>query len=197
MKNKRTFSIIALVALLSISFATLKDQYILDKGHTYIGFDVERFMVGEVTGRFNEFSGTINMEGDDISTLNMEIKIATSSLDTNNEVRDGHLKGENWLDTESYPEIIFKSKEVLKKDNENYIIKGDMTIHGVTNEIEFPVEILGPFKDPTQKLTIGIKADFEIDRFDYGIQFNRKMDNGVLFIDNKVKIKIRALAQKA
>lgn len=180
------------------SFSLPADTYVLDPGHTFIGFDVERFLVGEVSGRFNEFTADISMEGDDYSSLSANVTIKVNSLDSNNETRDGHLKGAAWLDAETYPEIKFVSSEVVKDDVENtYTMKGALTIRGQTRAVNFPVKILGPFKDPTQSTTIGIRADFVIDRFDYGISFNKKMDNGGFFIGNEVKIKIRALAIKS
>lgn len=175
---------------------TTTDPYVLDVGHTHIGFDVERFLVGEVSGRFNDFSSVISMNGYDLTSLKLQAVIKVNSLDSNNDIRDGHLKGQLWLDAETYPDILFSSTSVHKTEKGGYRMSGKFTIKGITNTVEFPIEILGPFKDPTQKTTIGIKADFIIDRFDYGIKFNKKMDNGSFFIGNEVKIKIRALAYK-
>ncbi len=193
--KKRTvlFTLICCLTL-CLGFKSKPDTYTLDVGHTYIGFDVERFLVGEVSGRFNDFSAQISMEDQDPTTLQLNATIQVGSLDSNNAIRDGHLKGENWLDAAAYPEITFASSEVIKNEQGGYNISGDFTIHGVTKKVTFPMEVLGPFKDPTQKIALGIKADFTIDRFDYGIAFNRKMDNGSFFIGNEVKIKIRALA---
>ena len=181
---------------MNLGFSQDTDTYNLDTGHTYIGFDVERFMVGEVSGRFNDFSGEISLQGNDLTTLRIQTTINANSLDSNNDTRDGHLKGAIWLDTKKYPEITFKSTGVKKENESNYIISGELTIRGITNVVEIPTEILGPFKDPTNMLTLGLKGDIVINRFDYGISFNKLMDNGSLFIDNMVKIKIRALAIK-
>jgi len=194
MKTKISLWIVCILSSINLSFISNTDPYVIDLGHTYIGFDVERFWVGEVSGRFNEFSGDVTINGDDLSSLQANITISVSSLDTNHPTRDGHLTGEIWLDAAKYPEIKFVSKEVVK-DNNQYVMKGDLTIRDITKAIEFPVTLAGPYKDPTQKTTIGIKADLEIDRFDYGISFNRKLDNGELFIGNIVKLKIRALAE--
>ncbi len=196
MKIKYFAIILLCISAIHLSFNSNSDSYILDPGHTHIGFDVERFMVGEVSGRFNEFAGDISMVGDNPETLKVNITIKTNSLDTNNGTRDGHLKGQMWLDTANHPEITFVSNAIKKTNEGNHIMTGDLTIRGITNTIQFPVEILGPFTDPTKKLAIGIKADLVIDRFDYGITFNKKMDNGSFFIGNEVKIKIRALAYK-
>jgi len=196
MKKKATLNFF-LLAVIGFGFTKItKDTYTLDTGHTYIGFDVERFLVGEVTGRFNDFSAEISMENDDPTTLNLKATIKVASLDSNNKTRDGHLKGKMWLDEASHPEIHFLSKSVEKDSKGHYLMKGDFTIKGITNEVSFPVTISDPFVDPTKKTAIGIKADFSINRFDYGIRFNRKMDNGSFFIGDEVKIKIRALAYK-
>ncbi|MDC8003390.1 YceI family protein [Aureisphaera galaxeae] len=195
-RTKLQLLLLLFVALASFSFYEITtDKYALDPGHTHIGFDVERFMVGEVSGRFNEATATIEMDGDDYTSLKVKAVIQVNSLDSNNETRDGHLKGAFWLDAATYPEIIFESTGVSKVSN-GYEMSGNFTLHGVTKEITFPVEVSGPFKDPTQSETIGIKADFTIDRFDYGIAMNKKMKNGALFIGKDVKIKIRVLALK-
>ncbi|MBQ4819385.1 YceI family protein [Aquimarina sp. MMG016] len=194
MKAKFIIPLILCITFIFSGFNNNPTKYTLDKGHTYIGFDVERFMVGEVSGRFNEFSGNISIEGEDFTTLQVQVSINTKSLDTNNETRDGHLKGEMWLNTEAHPEIKFSSTSVIKNVDNSYVMKGNLTICGITKSIEFPIQLMGPLKDPTKVTSIGIKADLVINRFDYGIQFNRKMDNGSFFIGNEVKIKIRALA---
>lgn len=193
--NLKRLTVLAL-ALVSFSFINIRSNYTLDVGHTHVGFEVERFLVGEVEGRFNDFNATISMDGEDYTTLSMNAIIKVNSLDSNNKTRDGHLKGEMWLDEEQHPEIVFNSTSVKKESNKKYSMKGNMTIKGVTKEINFPIEILGPFKDPTQKVALGIKADFTLNRFDYGIKFNKKMDNGSFFIGDIVKIKLRALAYK-
>lgn len=194
---KKTVLYTALFFLIICSaFQTVpKDHYVLDPGHTYFGFDVERFMVGEVSGRFNKCRANIEMRGDDFTSLSVKATIEVSSLDSNNKTRDGHLKGAFWLDAAKHPSIVFISKKVEKLDNQ-YFMTGDFTIKGITKEIQFPIDIQGPFVDPTQNKTLGIKADFSINRFDYNISFNKKMDNGSLFIGDQVKIKIRALAIK-
>ncbi|MEL7247712.1 MAG: YceI family protein [Bacteroidota bacterium] len=105
-----------------------------------------------------------------------------------------HLKGQLWLDAETHPTIHFKSTKVTQTEEGQYLIESDFTIKGITNKVSFPIDVQGPFKDPTQNITLGLKAEFTIDRFDYGLQFNKTMDNGELFIGREVKIKIRALA---
>lgn len=150
-------------------------------------------MVGEVSGRFNEFKGEIHYNPDDLSSFKADVTIQTKTIDTGMEVRDGHLRGKIWLDVETYPEIRFASKKLEQKEDQ-LMLTADLTIHGVTKEVVFPIEILGPFKDPTQTTSLGLKGGLTINRQDYGIAFSRLMDNGKLFIGNEVRIDIQALA---
>lgn len=180
-------------ALLIGGFSTLaQDSFQLDKGHTLVEFNVARFMVGEVTGKFRDFDGTVTLNSkQDLESAN--ITIVTKSLDTDHEVRDGHLRSQIWLDTETHEQITFVSDRVWKKGDVQYI-SGKLTIRGIENDVEFPYEMQGPFKDPTGMMTVGLKGDLTINRQDYGIKFSKLMDNGELFIGNEVNIRIRALA---
>lgn len=188
--------LIGITAFLSTnSFSQTKNNFQLDVGHTHIGFDVERFMVGEVSGRFNEFEAFISMKDNDFTTLQLTATIKVASIDSNNKVRDGHLKAPIWLDEKNHPEIKFVSTSVEKKDD-TYIMKGDFTIKGTTKKVEFPIVFKGPFTDPTGSNTMGIQVDFVINRFDYGINLSKKLKDGSYFIGEDVKIKIRALAIK-
>lgn len=190
-KNRTRLAI--LVGMICCCTTLVSQDYALNQGHTYVGFSVERFLVGEVVGHFNTFDASVSMQGEDFSSLKLSATINVNSLDSNNDTRDGHLKGAMWLDAQNHPEITFVTKKVSKVDD-GYLMQGDFTIKGVTKTVEFPVKLLGPFKDPTQKTALGVQADFTINRFDYGISFNKKMDNGGFFIGDTVDIKIRALA---
>ncbi len=181
-----------LMALTITTQINAQSTYKLDVGHTLIEFNVERFMVGEVTGKFKSYDGKVVLSDDEVIS-SATLKIETNSLDTDHEVRDGHLKSAIWLDVENSPEITFESSRVWKDGDQDYI-EGQLTIRGTTQTVQFPFEMKGPFKDPTGAMTIGISGDLIIDRQDYGIVFSKLMDNGELFIGNQVRIRIRALA---
>lgn len=189
---KLAFLIVGIFAFLGTTNPEIQN-YRLDPTHTFINFKVERFMVGEVTGRFNDFAGEVHYDPEDLSSFSLNVTIQTKSIDTGLELRDGHLKGEMWLDTERFPEIHFVSQS-LDRRSDQLFLTADLTIHGMTNQVEFPIEVLGPFKDPTQTTAIGLKGALTLNRQDYGINFSKLMDNGELFIGNQVKIDIQALA---
>jgi len=189
----RKFKLTLATILCGISLVSFgQTDFKLDPVHTLIQFNVERFMVGEVTGAFTEYEGSVKLD-DSNSLAVAQVTIKANSLDTNNETRDGHLTGPRWLNAAEYSEISFKSTEIYKRDGKN-MIKGNLTIKGVTQEVNFSYEMKGPFKDPTGVVTLGLTGDLTINRQDYGINFSKVMDNGEMFIGNDVIIKIRALA---
>ncbi len=189
---KNILKSVLLLFLLTAATKTTSTTYKLDTAHTFIQFSCERFMVGEVTGKFKDFDGSITYDPGNPESMNIDVTIQTRSLDTDHETRDSHLRGETWLHVEKYPLIKFKSKKI-EKEGDQLKVTGDLTIHGVTNEVEFPFTLKGPFEDPTGNLTVGLAGELTINRQDYGINFSRIMDNGEFFIGNNVKIDIQAL----
>ena len=177
---------------LLVGYLAVSQDFKIDPGHTLIEFNVERFMVGEVTGKFKKHEGLVSL-GQNGVLQSASITIETNSLDTDHEVRDGHLKSPVWLDAANHPSIEFKST-AIRNSGDQLVVEGELTIRGQTNRVSFPFEMKGPFKDPTGMNTIGLTGDLVIDRQDYGIRFSKMMDNGELFIGNEVRIRIRALA---
>jgi len=187
---------LVLTLLLISSCSILKSQsFNLDPVHTSVTFSVNRFAAVDVKGRFHTVSGFVNYNADSGTMSDANITIDVSSLDSYNEIRDGHLKGEIWLDAEKYPDITFITTSI-KSSNNGFVATGDLTIHGVTNEIDLPFQMSGPDIDPTKQNCIGISAELVINRQDYGISFSRLMDNGKMFIGNEVTISIDALMQQ-
>jgi polyisoprenoid-binding protein YceI len=187
MKNLIALLLVFLTAI-SVSYGQTFEFY---KGHTFVGFSVNRFATVDVQGRFNDFSGTVAYDKKTKLITEANFSIDVKSIDTGHEVRDGHLLGE-WLNAEMYAEITFVSSKIIQTDK-GYKATGNLTIHGVTKEISFPFSMNGPMVDPTKNNAIGISASLIIDRQDFGISFSRLLDNGELFIGNNVEIDINAL----
>ncbi len=192
MKNKIFF-----LAFLLLSASLMYSQeFTIDKGHTFVNFSVNRFGAVDVHARFNEYSGTIQFDEAQHMITSAEFTIEVESIDSGHEIRDGHLKGEIWLNASKYPKIIFKSSSI-KSTEEGFLATGLLSIKGVTKTISLPFQMTGPAIDPTKQNTIGISASININRQDYGINFSKLMDNGKLFIGNDVRIHISALAQQS
>ena len=194
--NKKLYAIslaVLSLGLLSFSPALITEVYNIDAGHTSVTAKVKRFSVVDVVGRFTDVSGTVDYDGESIESLKTNVVIKTASWTANNKDGENAVKSPAFLDVAKYPEITFSSTKFYQKDGMNYAA-GDLTIHGTTNSVEFPFKLIGPFKDPTGLTTIGIYAQLEINRQDYGIKFDRKMGNGEMLIGNEVAIELNVLA---
>jgi polyisoprenoid-binding protein YceI len=184
---RRTITIFGLVCLLGAGLALGAEAYTLDASHSHVGFSVRHFGVSNVRGEFKEFSGTLMVDEEDLTGSSIEFRIKTDSIDTDHEQRDEHLRSDDFLASEEFPEIVFKSKKIEKRGDEHVAI-GDLTIRDKTHEIELPFEIAGPLKDPLNNMRLGAEGAVTVDRQDYGVNWSRTMDNGGLFVGNDVKI---------
>jgi polyisoprenoid-binding protein YceI len=163
--------------------------YLFDTNHTTLGFAVPIMALGEVTGKFTDFTGRVVVPAEnDLTKATVEVTIKTSSIDTGNEDRDKHLRNTDFFDAENYPEITFKSKKITKLGG-SYSLTGDFTMRGVTKEIVIPVQITGHGK------SIGARASFPLNRKDYGISYSRIMDDGSAFVSDQVMIELRLLTR--
>lgn len=185
-----------ITTLITIFLATLvkAQTYKIDSGHSSVQIQVERFGVVDVVGRFKDVQGDIQYNAEDIGKTSASAVITVESYDANNEGGENAVKSAAFLDAASYPEISFKGISATVKDGKNYL-KGNLTIHGVSNEIELPFSIKGPMLDlPTQKQSIAFQAWITINRQDYGVSFDRQLPNGTKIVGNDVKITLNILA---
>jgi len=167
---------------------TAPETWTVDKGHSSATFKV-RHMMANVTGQFREFDGTINIDRANPAKSSVEFTINAASIDTGNANRDEHLRSADFFDTAKYPAITFKSTSVAAKSANEFAVTGDLTMHGVTKRVTLPVAFLG-----FGKTARGEKAGFEIEtvvnRKDYGIVWNKTLDEGGLLLGEDVKVTI-------
>ncbi|HWP46039.1 MAG TPA: YceI family protein [Candidatus Limnocylindrales bacterium] len=182
------FTFLGILGSLTMAFGA--DKYEFDKAHTYIGFTAKHFVITNVKGNFTDFSGTILYDPQDITRSSVTAVIKTASINTNNEKRDADLRSGRFLEVEKYPEIIFKSKKI-EKQNSHYLVTGDLTIKDVTKTVSFPFTLAGPVKDPMGNNRIGIEAGpLTINRQDYHVSFNDKLDGGGLVVSDEIVINL-------
>lgn len=188
----RRFAYLAVALLLALpSLAgAAATTYNVDPVHSTVGFKVRHF-VTNVPGEFNDFAGTIVYDPENPAASQVEFTVQASSIDTGNDRRDGHLKSEDFLAAEQYPTLTFKSKKV-SGSGEDLQVTGDLTIRGVTKEVTVPVEILG-----TMGPKAGFATEFEIDRTDYGVEWNRAAEGGGTILSDEMTIRIDVEADKA
>ena len=171
------------------------DVYQVDSQHTTVGFSIRHMVINNVKGSFKDFTGTIEYDGKDPLTIKASGTIKVASIDTGIHGRDEHLRGPDFLDATQYPDIAFQSERVEKKGN-GYALIGKFTMHGVTKEVTLPFTLSGPIVDPLGNTRIGIETGATLNRQDYGINWNKTLDNGGLLVGNEVKAEINAEAVK-
>jgi len=194
MMIRRWACALALVALSLAPAAHAQDAYTIDPVHSSLAFKARHMMVSDVKGFFDTFSGSIKLDAAKIENSSVEVTIDATSVSTKNAKRDGHLKSADFFDVEKYPTITFKSKKVAKKGDQ-WVATGDLTMHGVTKEIELPFTLTGPVSAGDASL-VGITASAELNRQDFGISWNKTLDSGGVVVGDKIKIEIEVEAKK-
>lgn len=173
-------------------------QYDIDNVHSFVNFKIRHLNIGYVTGRFNNFKGTINFDMNKLQSSSVSANITSGSIDSTITDRDSDLKSPTFLDTAKYPEITFVSKKIIKLNNNKFKIIGDLKIKNVTKEIKLDAKYLGNAIDQFNNDKIAFRASTRINRFDYGVSFDGKLKNGYPMIGKTVYITlfIEAIKQK-
>ncbi len=169
----------------------MPDKFRFDAGHSNIGFSVRHMMVTNVRGRFTEYDGEIEVEGDDPTTARASVVIKTATVDTNNEQRDAHLRSADFFESDRYPEMTFVSRKV-EKEGDAYRVLGDLTIRGITNPVELTVAVEEKFVDPWGNERIGLTATGTINRTEWGLNWNQALEAGRMVVAEKVTLVIEA-----
>lgn len=176
---------------------TLTGTYNVDPSHTRIGFVARHAMVTKVRGTFNEFEGSGYFDEADPTKSNLKLVIQANSIDTRNEDRDNHIRSNDFLDLESYPEITFVSTAVEKVDDENYNVTGDLTVRGVTKSLTIPFELSGPVVDPWGNSRIGLEGSVVVNRKDWGVNWNTLLEAGGVLVSEKVTLEFEVAAVRS
>jgi len=187
--------VVALVALTTQS-ASAADSYAIDITHSSIEFSVKHMMISNVKGTFDTFTGSIMLDPKNIENSSVDISIDVSSVDTRDEKRDNHLRSADFFDSENHPAITFKSDKVTKK-GDGYVASGTLVLHGVSKKVDIPFVLNGPIQNPWGQTVIGIELEYKMNRKDYGLEWNKAMDNGGVVVGDEVKIEINLEATKS
>jgi polyisoprenoid-binding protein YceI len=160
----------AVLAVALFSFKAIESStWSVDKGHSKLGFSVTHLMVSDIEGSFKMTSATITSSKEDFSDAVAELTADASSVNTENEQRDTHLKSADFFDAAKYPSITFKSTSFKKISATKYKVKGDLTMHGVTKPVELDA-LIRMGKNPMMKKTIaGVKLTGTIKRMEFGV----------------------------
>jgi polyisoprenoid-binding protein YceI len=194
--TKTSTTLMVALVIATAQFAFAADSYKLDMAHSSIEFSVKHMMVSNVKGSFDKFDGTISFDPDNIANSSVQFSIDVASVNTKNEKRDEHLRSADFFDAANHPEITFTSEKISKK-GDGYVATGTLVIHGVSKKVDLPFVLNGPVQSPWGQTVMGVEVNYQLNRKDYGLVWNKTMDNGGLVVGDDVKIEINLEASKS
>ncbi|MEW2305995.1 YceI family protein [Streptomyces sp. NPDC006655] len=168
--------------------AALTGDYTIDPAHSTLGFVARHAMVTNVKGSFQEFEGTLHLDGEDPSKSTASLDIQMASITTGSPDRDGHLKSADFFKTDEFPTMTFRSTKAEALGDEDYRITGDLTILGVTKPVTIDLEFNGAAKDPFGNERVGFEGKAEIKRSDWGVTWNAALETGGVLVSDKIKL---------
>lgn len=191
MRTRLIVPLLAIALLATIGFtpepASRANSWSVDHAHSKIGFKVRHLGISNVRGDFRDYDVSISMTDGDVSTLSASATIQTTSVFTNNDRRDNHLRSPDFFSAEAFPAMTFQSKEVRAVDGNTFELVGDLTIRDVTTEVVLDAEFLGTATMGDQERA-GFEASTEINRMDYGLAWNRLTEAGGFVVGHNVEI---------
>lgn len=165
-----------------------KTKWVLDPAHSELVFRVRHMMISNVKGEFQKFNVSIESDGSDFKDARISVVIDTNSISTNNSDRDAHLKSADFFDTENHQEITFESTKLNKLDDDNYQLKGLLTIKGTSKEVVLDVDFGGFAKDPYGNEKAGFSISGKFNRKDWGLNWNATLEAGGLMVSDEVRL---------
>ena len=164
-------------------------NWVLDPSHSEVEFKVKHMMISNVSGKFTKFDATVETEGEDFMTAKVNFAADIDSINTGNEGRDGHLKGPDFFDAGTYPQLKFVATKYENVDNDgSYEVWGDLTIHGTTKNVKLDAEFGGVIKDPWGNTRAGITVNGKINRKDFGLNWHAVTEAGGLVVSDEVRL---------
>jgi polyisoprenoid-binding protein YceI len=160
----------------------------LDTGHTYIGFTGRHLMVATVRGEFEQFSGTVEFDEQDITRSKADIRIEAASVTTRNAQRDEHFRSPEFFDVEHFPYINFKSKRVIMQDTNHGQLVGDLTIRDIKREVVLEGEFSGVSQTPWNTYSAGFSLRGKVNRKDWGLNWNMLLAGGGLAASDEITL---------
>ena len=183
--------IILSAAMMSWAANADKNVWKLDGGHSAMRFSVKHMGIANFNGSFDRFDLTVKTDGEDFSTMEIDLNADIASINTSNKMRDEHLQSEDFFNAAKYPKLSFKSKSVKKKGKNTYLVTGDFTMHGVTKTVVLTVvhNATIKVKDDSKEIPLaGFKVSGAVKRSDFGVapDFKDIADDVVLDADLEI-----------
>jgi polyisoprenoid-binding protein YceI len=147
-------------------------------------------MISNVRGRFEDFTGTVDFDENDLSTLKIAVDVETKSVNTRDAQRDAHLRSADFFDSDNYPTMSFRSTRVEAEGKEKARVYGDLTIRGITHPVVLEAELNGIAKSPWGSTSAGFSAHTKVNRKEWGLEWNMALETGGILVGDDVKIEI-------
>ena len=180
------------MGLLISTTVNAQTKWSLDNAHTGVKFTVTHLVISEVEGSFKSFSGSMTASKPDFTDAQIDFSVDIASINTDNEMRDKHLKSDDFFNAEKFPKMTFKSISMKKINDKKYELTGNLTIRDVTKKVKFDVNYGGTAKDPYGNIKSGFKATTVINRLEYGLKWNTLTEAGGAMVGSDVTIVINA-----
>jgi polyisoprenoid-binding protein YceI len=189
--KKNSLILLATILLLTTTHRALAQAtWQVDNAHSSITFSVTHLLISEVEGRFTSFGGSIKSSQPDFTDASIDFKVDVASINTDNDMRDNHLKSNDFFNVQTYPQMTFKSQSLVLKKDGTYTATGHLTIRDVTKQVSFDVTLGGVKKDPYGNTKAGFKAHTTINRQDFNLKWSGKTEAGEMVVSDKVDIKL-------
>jgi polyisoprenoid-binding protein YceI len=171
----------------------------IDSAHSGIHFSVRHLVIAKVRGQFGRWSGALSVPEGDFSRATVDIVIDATSIDTGVADRDTHLQSADFFDTETFPEITFRGRQIEPTADDRFVVTGDLTMRGTTREVALDVESAGQTRDPWGNLRAVFSARTAVDRKQFGLTWNQALETGGVMVGDKIEIEIEieAVRQEA
>ncbi len=163
-------------------------KWVIDPTHSELLFKVKHLMITNVKGEFRNFTGEITTKGEDFTNAKVVASVDSSSVFTNNDDRDTHLKSGDFFNVEEFDKITFEGTSFEKKSDDEYTLKGNLTIIGNTKEVSLAVDFGGIATDPWGNKKAGFSITGKINRKDWGLNWNAALEAGGVLVSDEVKI---------
>jgi polyisoprenoid-binding protein YceI len=169
-KQKTMKKVTILLTGLILSASAFAQTWSIDKAHSRIGFGITHLTINEIDGDFKSFDGKISSSKPDFSDATIEFSAEMSSINTDIEARDKHLKSADFFDADKNPKLTFKSTSFKKEKGNEYKVAGDLTMHGVTKPVTLTATLVGKATNPMSKKEMaGFRITGNINRMDFGV----------------------------
>lgn len=163
-------------------------KWTLDPSHSELGFKIRHLMITNVSGAFASFRAEAATEGEDFNTAQINVSVDMDSITTHNKQRDAHLLNSDFFEVDKFPELKFQSTKMEAAGPDSFLLRGELTMKGVTQPVTLDVEFGGVTRDPWGSDRAGFTVSGKIRRSDWGVNFNSVLETGGVALGEEVKI---------